>query len=297
MKKYSLFFLTLTLFMFLFIAAQDADLLLFSHEYHVEEEEMACADCHAVSESKSGTDNLLPAMDVCADCHDVEDEDNCNQCHSNIESAGIATRTIEYSPLFSHQTHMNAELECATCHGEVAGIELGRHMAIPDMMQCMDCHHSKDVENECATCHAPGERIKPLNHDLVFIETHGDISANFVSVMGKNCATCHKTEFCQDCHEGENVERLTHPLNFEFTHALSAQGKERNCFTCHEDRDYCSSCHIENNVLPYNHVAGWTNTIPGDGGRHRIEAMIDLENCMSCHENNADQICGQCHTN
>jgi ribosomal protein L40E len=284
--------------MFLFVAAQDRDVILFSHQYHVLEEEMACADCHTtVGESTTGSDNLLPAMEVCADCHDVDDESGCNQCHNNVEQASTAARITDYNQLFSHEKHLSADLECSTCHGEVEEIGINKHLKIPDMIKCMDCHQNKVVSTECRTCHTSDERIKPANHDLAFMETHGDIASNFVSTMGKNCATCHKTEFCQDCHEGENLNRFSHPLNFEFTHALSAQGKERNCFTCHENRDFCSSCHLSNNVLPYNHTAGWTNQIDGDGGRHRIEAMIDLENCMSCHEHNADQICQQCHNN
>ena len=236
-------------------------------------------------------------MEVCADCHDVDDESNCNQCHSNVEEPAAATRIVDYNTLFSHEKHIGADLECTTCHGQVDGIGIGQHMKLPDMVACMDCHQTKSVSIDCRTCHTANERIKPESHDLAFLRTHGNISTAFVSQaqMGKDCATCHTTNFCQDCHEGENIDRFAHPLNYEFTHALSAQGKERNCTTCHEDREFCSSCHLSNNVLPYNHKSGWTNNIKGDGGRHKIEAIVDLENCMTCHEHNADQVCQQCH--
>jgi len=298
-KKYSISILTLSVFAFLFSFAQEKDSIKFSHEYHVQEEEINCADCHAAEKSSSGRDNLLPDMQVCADCHDVEDESNCNTCHTNVDDAGSETRITEYNTLFSHEKHLAADLECATCHGDVAGVGIGQHLSLPDMVKCMDCHQQKKVANECATCHAPNERLKPLNHDLAFLKTHGILAENSVSDahMTKDCATCHKTQFCQDCHEGENVDRFAHPLNFEFTHPLYAQGKEKNCFTCHDDRQFCSDCHVSNNVLPYNHSAGWANNIEGDGGRHKIEAIVDLENCMSCHERNADQICQPCHTN
>lgn len=299
MKKYIIITLSLTIIMFLVLAAQEKDTLLFSHKYHVMEEEMECADCHAVDQSITGMDNLLPAKEVCADCHDVNDEESCNTCHSSVTSASGTVGITEYSQLFSHETHVQANLECAACHGDVAQIDMGDHFEIPDMMECMDCHQTQTVANECLTCHTPEERLKPLNHDLAFLKTHGNIASNsaFSVHLQKDCATCHKTQFCQDCHEGENIDRFVHPLNFEFTHALSAQGREKNCFTCHDNREYCSSCHLSNDILPHNHTAGWTNNIPGDGGRHKIEAMIDLENCMSCHDHNADQICQQCHTN
>ena len=85
------------------------------------------------------------------------------------------------------------------------------------------------------------------------------------------------------------------PLNYQFTHALEAQGKESECSACHTERSFCIECHRDNNILPHNHTAGWINTI--DGGRHKTEAEIDLESCMACHEQNADQICQPCHDN
>lgn len=282
--------------MLLILTAQDKETLLFSHQYHVIEEEMSCSDCHSVDESATGLDNLLPAKDICADCHNVNDESSCNQCHSNVEAATNAVRIDKYSPLFSHEKHVAAKLECVTCHGKVDDIGISQHLELPDMIDCMDCHQNTIVANDCQTCHNADERIKPLNHDLAFMKTHGNIASNFVPTMGKDCATCHKTDFCQDCHEGENIDRFAHPLNFEFTHALTAQGREKNCFTCHEDREFCSSCHSDLRIYPHDHQrAGWI--IGTDGGQHKIAAMIDLESCMSCHEGNTEENCQQCHTN
>lgn len=299
MKKLSLLSLTLIITTFVILVAQEKDRLLFSHQYHVEEEGIECIDCHAADESVTGSDNLIPEMDVCGDCHDLDDEENCDPCHANPDDPSEANRITEYNQLFSHQKHINASLECITCHGNVANTGIDQHLNIPKMTECMDCHETKTVSVDCQTCHTSEERLKPLSHDLAFSRTHGTVAKNFASEtqIGKDCNTCHKNDFCQDCHEGENTDRFTHPLNFEFTHSLSAQGKEKNCFTCHEDRAFCSSCHIDAfNIWPRNHQrAGWTNT--ADGGQHRIEALIDLESCMSCHENNAEEKCQQCHNN
>lgn len=112
-----------------------------------------------------------------------------------------------------------------------------------------------------------------------------------------NCATCHTRQFCQDCHEGDNLDRLTHPLNYEVTHALEAQAKQAECAVCHTERQFCIECHSENNVMPHNHTVGWTNKFPNDGGRHKVEALNDLDACIACHEQNAELICGSCHGN
>ena len=37
----------------------------FAHEIHVEEEELACADCHQLDDGELGLD-----LDFCVDCHD-----------------------------------------------------------------------------------------------------------------------------------------------------------------------------------------------------------------------------------
>ncbi len=60
------------------------DNLLFSHKYHLVEEEMECVDCHAIAEnSTTGFDDLMPNKEVCADCHEVEEKENCSTCHTN----------------------------------------------------------------------------------------------------------------------------------------------------------------------------------------------------------------------
>ncbi|KAA3613153.1 MAG: hypothetical protein D8M58_12660 [Calditrichaeota bacterium] len=293
--KYLIILISPLLFLFWGFTIQDQvpSKSEFSHKYHIEDEELACNDCHTnVNTSTTGTDDLMPVQDVCADCHEIDDE-------PAVKASMQMQRVTEYSTLFSHQLHSEKEFNCVDCHGDVSQNEVGQKALTPNMKSCMDCHQTEQAENTCYTCHTTDEQLMPANHNLTFIHNHGDLARNdIMTVSGEmNCQTCHTKQYCQDCHEGENVDRMIHPLNFEFTHALTTQGKENNCITCHEERSFCSSCHIENAVMPHNHVPGWANQIPGDGGLHRIEATIDLENCMSCHEHNAEQICAQCHNN
>ena len=51
-----------------------------------------CATCHAADSSKAGTDNLLPTMETCGTCHDIQNPENCKQCHTNVEAPGQAVR-------------------------------------------------------------------------------------------------------------------------------------------------------------------------------------------------------------
>lgn len=260
----------------------------FSHKLHVVDEEIECTTCHEMAESSTtGKDNLIPTKEICLDCHD-EDE---------IGNPATVPPITDYRDLFSHQRHLASDLKCETCHESVMERTDITPSVLPDMKNCMNCHERKSVSKDCYICHSQKEDLRPVSHSPNFIHNHSDLARNATTdVSGnKDCALCHKKRFCQDCHEGDIYDRIPHPLNYAFTHALYAQGKERECSVCHMERQFCIECHADFQVLPKNHTAGWSNRIPNDGGRHRIEAENDLDACMACHEQDAELTCQPCH--
>ncbi|HQV32821.1 MAG TPA: cytochrome c3 family protein [Calditrichia bacterium] len=284
-----LVFTLFSAFQTLAVYGQDLVDYQFSHKLHVGDEGLECVDCHAGAESSvTGKDDLLPALSICMDCHEAED---------NIADPMMLPRIDTYSEKFSHAKHIEANFDCQACHTEVVAKEAVGDYILPDMVACLDCHEHKAAEVECASCHMPFEDLKPMSHRGDFKHAHGEHAKLGTEAMSADmsCAVCHKQEFCQECHEGENLGRLSHPLNYEFTHALEAQGREKECMTCHSERQFCFDCHRDNQILPHNHTAGWLNTFAGDGGRHRVEALNDLESCISCHEQTAREDCGRCH--
>ena len=57
--------------------------IVFSHNIH---EDLVCADCHInLERSETAQENILPVMDVCGECHDIETDDECGMCHRNPE--------------------------------------------------------------------------------------------------------------------------------------------------------------------------------------------------------------------
>lgn len=274
--------------------------LIFSHRLHVVEQELECSDCHdRAATSEVGTDNLIPDMDVCSDCHDVDDDNECGTCHSNPDDPKAAPRIEEYSPVFSHKKHLEADLACENCHADIPQAEVPGVVAgiLPGMVQCLDCHDQHAVSSvECTLCHGKDENLVPDNHTPDFIHAHSDLArTQQMTGLDKTCQTCHDTNFCQDCHEGDNLDNFSHPQNFEFTHAMNAQADERLCITCHTDRQFCVDCHNANLIMPQSHVPGFVNQV--DGGLHQFEAANDIETCMSCHNSNAEEICQPCHGN
>ena len=74
MKKIFFLFTLLSLFGLLLSNSSEINELKFSHKYHVLGEEIECETCHEpANKSVTGKDNLLPTMETCADCHDIED--------------------------------------------------------------------------------------------------------------------------------------------------------------------------------------------------------------------------------
>lgn len=290
MRKYIIPLIPVTL-MALYLAvpslySDEKGKLEFSHKLHVVEQEMECATCHAGAQSsQTGKDDLFPGKTVCNDCHEADE----------VGNPELLPRIQTYSEKFSHQLHLASGLECASCHAKLLTVEEYRGYILPTMAECMSCHETKAVTNECASCHLPSEDLKPLSHTPNFKHNHGDLARGNAKEISASmsCTTCHTQRFCQDCHEGDNLDRLTHPLNYEFTHALEAQSREKECAVCHTERQFCYDCHSARQVLPYNHKPGWANNL--DGGRHRVEALNDLESCLGCHEQNARQICQPCH--
>ncbi len=276
-----LFLAAMLLFAWSAIAGKEKSELIFSHKLHVIDNELDCVTCHAEAEnSLKGTDNLMPNMESCGNCHDVETIEECGLCHGDMENPRNVPRVEDYFPKFSHQQHLVADLACSACHTGIEKKEIVEPYVLPKLEDCQVCHTQKNV--------------KPKSHLPNFRHIHGDEVRS--ARLEQTCNLCHAVRYCQMCHEGDNLDRMTHPLNYAFTHSLDARGRERDCNACHTERSFCIECHVQNLVMPHNHTAGWANTMPGDGGRHAMEARIDLENCMGCHEQNYELTCVKCHS-
>ena len=95
MKKLMILFLFISGTIFASSLHWESD-LVFSHKYHAEEAGAECSDCHGkVSESISGSDDLLPEMETCYTCHD--EDMACESCHLKGEEPVILPRINNYS--------------------------------------------------------------------------------------------------------------------------------------------------------------------------------------------------------
>lgn len=270
---------SLPLILFLALGfSQERDRILFPHDFHLEEVELECAECHAgVEASSSLATRLLPEKETCITCHDGDSAtDECAACHTNSEEPQT------YSPLkrkgdpeFSHARHLQRFANCGRCHG---GIETDDGSEKPFAWKDADCR----------ACHTI---TKPENHTLSWISDHGP-ELN----TGQNCAFCHEDTYCDRCHRQQQFLPLIHPSDYLMKHNWEAAAGVQECSTCHERERDCVSCHRLQNIMPMNHnFPNWTNLVLNDGGDHAEAALDEADICQVCHEPAADNTCRRCH--
>ncbi len=334
-------YLVLSLFVlsFLAIAAISAtavtesktnkDIIKFSHKKH---ESVECAACHkGVAESTSLNTRLLPEKAACADCHDVEDDKNCNLCHYQDKYEALVKK--EAGVYFNHKFHIadQKQEDCQSCHKGMIQADYSAEVKAPQMDGCYTCHNNKTNASEyCESCHISTVNLLPADHRSAgFLKGH-----KIQAKTGKNnCAMCHDNAFCEACHvsttaitqkntktdfyaplttyslvDGAKQQAITrvHDLNFKFTHGIDSKSKTSECQTCHNKETFCAECHDSKGgdfaiagMIPSNHKkAGFVTIGVGTGGGiHAVQARRDIEKCASCHDvQGGDANCVLCHT-
>lgn len=307
------------------------DVIIFSHALH--SEVIDCESCHVgVTESTSLSDALLPKMDQCGMCHDVEDMDNCGLCH--YEDVYETYVEDETELIFNHQFHYeDQELACLECHKELDEVNYSFEAEHPNppMSQCYTCHNDLSAAtDECSACHQSTVNLIPQDHRTASFFDNHKFSA---MAADANCAMCHDNSFCEDCHvsttmidesntltdfytpysphkyiDDSKAQKITrvHDLNYRFSHGIDAKGKTSECQTCHEVETFCAECHSSSGgdfasegILPSSHLKQNFIMIGvgSGGGEHAKLARRDIERCASCHDvQGADPNCILCHT-
>jgi len=302
----------------------------FSHSLH--KELVDCQTCHsAVSESASLKDALFPNHDNCGECHEVDDDKECNTCHYDDNYEALVKS--ESGLLFNHKIHLaNKDTNCESCHQGLSEVDnswqaAGAH---PPMETCYTCHNDKTVaSNACENCHISTVNLMPQDHKVVnFTKMHKFAAQEF----NANCVMCHDNQSCEDCHvattginetntlndfyqpyypsnfvDGAKVQAINrvHELNYRFDHGIDSRGKTSECQTCHQIETFCVACHQSENedfafggIVPASHLKTTFETIGvgSGGGDHATLAKRDIESCMACHDvNGADPTCITCH--
>lgn len=132
----------------------------FNHLKHTQELGLTCEFCHPYV--KAGAHAGLPDVQTCSACHQTRQG-------TSDEAARVTELIAEGNPLqfnklfrmpghvfYTHRRHVGiAELECQTCHGNIAESERppARPLVRVTMDFCMECHREREATLDCNACH------------------------------------------------------------------------------------------------------------------------------------------------
>lgn len=132
----------------------------FPHHTHIEKE-LGCTDyCH--EGATKGPVAGIPSVNTCMICHEsiATDRPRIKTMTEQYASKGIEIpwqRVYGYTRSahvrFNHAPHIRANVECSTCHGDIAHQTVAQRNVDLTMGFCVNCHKTKGAPNDCLTCH------------------------------------------------------------------------------------------------------------------------------------------------
>lgn len=291
--------------------------LRFSHKNHLAKD-IACDSCHqAALTSTSARDRLLPTEEDCAVCHPIDRANpykktdaapaTCATCHVGVPSepgpetpaAGkdfesLIARIVIPDPnlKFNHKQHLDKQVPCATCHGDLSKVDLATRAQLPTMAQCLSCHDGLMV---------PGKSPRPAEASPAPTDSSQKPEPKSAMLSGRTprgpsprCNTCHlqqsdgllATRFPTGVLAPSGTLRGdVHGMDWKRNHRQPALNDPEYCGACH-NQSWCQSCH--NGVVRPLDLHG------GDYiSRHPIEARRNQPDCGSCHRRQT--FCLGCH--
>ena len=164
----------------------------FSHEQHVNGLGIDCRFCHS-SVDKSAFAGLPPTK-VCMNCH--QQIWTASDMLKPIRDSYASGKSIEWERVhrvgdfvyFNHSAHVNKNVGCTTCHGQVNKMPLMWQKGSLLMEWCLECHRE------------PEKFVRPqkevYNWDWVpppdqFAKGKALVADNHINTK-INCSTCHR---------------------------------------------------------------------------------------------------------
>ncbi|MCH7510514.1 MAG: cytochrome c3 family protein [Proteobacteria bacterium] len=132
--------------------------LPFSHKTHLAIGP-TCQTCHLGPDP--GIQMTFPATEICLSCHRMAAKDK--PAIMDLQEFSKSGQRIPWLRVYaitpgvswSHRVHLDAGMQCETCHGDMKQIEtVAETKAIVAMATCIGCHQAVATSTKCVTCHA-----------------------------------------------------------------------------------------------------------------------------------------------
>ena len=150
--------------------------IAYDHSTHAGDNAIACEFCHRGV--NTGAQATMPSVEQCMYCHSVIGQDLPEV--QLLVQKWEDQEPIEWTRVyrlpdhvgFVHVAHIDANVSCATCHGDVSKVKVVKQVNALNMGECMACH--RDTNNQPKSSAAPA--------DNVILKDSAPL----------DCATCHK---------------------------------------------------------------------------------------------------------
>jgi hypothetical protein len=130
----------------------------FPHKTHLAKQAM-CTDCHETVER--GPVAGIPSVKTCMICHSqiatdrplIKEVTSYSEKGVEIPWQRVYGFTQAAHIRFNHAPHIRANVDCKTCHGDLAAMTVAERAVDHTMGFCVNCHRQKSAPNDCLTCH------------------------------------------------------------------------------------------------------------------------------------------------
>lgn len=131
--------------------------IAFSHRVHAGQNKIQCLYCHVNARRSSVAG--IPSVQRCMGCHKITaankpEVQKLKEYWDRKEP--IPWRKVTWMPdfvYFQHWPHVQAKLQCQTCHGPVESMDRMQQVKALNMKFCVSCHRQKQASIDCAVCH------------------------------------------------------------------------------------------------------------------------------------------------
>jgi hypothetical protein len=131
----------------------------FNHKIHAGDNSIPCMYCHIQARRSPAAG--VPSVNKCVNCHRIVAKDR-PQIRKLMEYWAaqqpipwVKVHDLPDFVYFPHKRHVQAGVECQTCHGPVETMVRVERLAPMKMGWCLNCHKDHAVQNglDCWTCH------------------------------------------------------------------------------------------------------------------------------------------------
>lgn len=229
----------------------------------------------------------------------------CTQCHD------LENRVVNSSDgiIIDHAVHTDAGVRCTMCHNRVAHNEVGYNFVNVDpktgkkntghdnfmsMTACYRCHgleKGSPAPGTCSSCHPKDFKLKPKDHETAdFMKQHGELAleeVKHVQEIEKETGVASPDPAAKTDYVNKLMAEAELPAKGEFEWPVAPEGTINRCYTCHDQKTFCDSCHGVQMPHPTEFLA--------DHSKQANDPKL-AKKCVMCHgENSKTAFCSSCH--